>query len=145
MRYYESVTFPASLSMTLKEKHKPCALRKNVISWQIREFDPDHVVILLIKMLQSSTSHFFIYNISEWTKLNHLWYEDVITYWKGDVDSSSYIISTPKIYAHITESQPWPVTLGRYGRALNPQARSAYQVMFYALKGRNKEAWGNKE
>ena len=65
MRCYESVTFPASLSMTLKAKHKPCALGKNVISWQIKEFDPDHVVILLIKILQSSTSHVFIYNISE--------------------------------------------------------------------------------
>lgn len=78
MRCYESVTFPASLSMTLKAKHKPCALRKNVISWQIKEFDPDHVVILLIKILQSSTSHVFIYNISEWTKLNHLWYEKTL-------------------------------------------------------------------
>lgn len=36
MRCDGSVTFAASLSMTLKEKHKPCALRKNVISWQIK-------------------------------------------------------------------------------------------------------------
>lgn len=31
-------------------------------------------------------------------------WKDIITYWKGDIDSSSWIISTPKVYAHITES-----------------------------------------
>lgn len=145
MRCYESITFPASLSMTLKAKHKPCALRKNVISWQIKEFDPDHVVILLIKILQSSTSHVFLYNISGWTKLNHLWYEKTLLHIGRVTLIHPHGLFLLLRYMPILQSQPWPVTQGRYGRTLSPQARSVYQVMFSALKGRNKETWRNKE